>query len=102
MDEAKEDDGNEADVETSGTATETNGDASGDKKSKKVKDHEGRIKKEEEVKGDKEQDKEWAKYVFVQQLRLQQQHNDEINRVKPYGNKNDKFELKCIKKWLLN
>jgi len=30
----------------------------------------------------KEKEEEWARMVFVQQLRQQQQHNDEINRVK--------------------
>ncbi|ETO31642.1 hypothetical protein RFI_05478 [Reticulomyxa filosa] len=30
----------------------------------------------------KEKEEEWARMVFVQQLRQQQQHNDEVNRVK--------------------
>merc|ERR1712228_634371 len=49
-------------------------------------------------KGDKEQDKEWAKYVFVQQLRLQQQHNDEINRVKTLWKQERQVRVEMHKK----
>merc|ERR1712154_456422 len=46
----------------------------------------------------KEQDKEWAKYVFVQQLRLQQQHNDEINRVKTLWKQERQVRVEMHKK----
>merc|ERR1712173_428943 len=97
--EADEDDGNEADNDTSGATT--NGGTDGDdkkkksrKKSKKRRGRKGRKGK----KGDKEQDKEWAKYVFVQQLRLQQQHNDEINRVKTLWKQERQVRVEMHKK----
>ena len=48
------------------------------------------------------EDKEWAKYVFVQQLRLQQQHNDEINRVKTLWKQERQVRVEMHKKVLNN
>merc|ERR1711879_1113225 len=48
------------------------------------------------------EDKEWAKYVFVQQLRLQQQHNDEINRVKTLWKQERQVRVEMHKKVLKN
>merc|ERR1712228_113797 len=94
LDAPDENDGNEADAEVSGTWATTKGD--GHKKHKKKKSKRRRKKKGK--KGDKEQDKEWAKYVFVQQLRLQQQHNDEINRVKTLWKQERQVRVEMHKK----
>eukprot|EP01083_Nonionella_stella_P129673 393457_1 len=83
--------GNDGDNETSGSGTDST-------REKEEKEEAKRQDKKRE-KGDKEQDKECTKYVFVQQLRFQQQLNDEINRVKTPV---DKCELKCIRKWSNN
>merc|ERR1712228_207833 len=82
------------DAEVSGSGSTTKGD--GHKKHKKKKSKRRRKKKGK--KGDKEQDKEWAKYVFVQQLRLQQQHNDEINRVKTLWKQERQVRVEMHKK----
>merc|ERR1712130_963754 len=97
--EADEDDGNEADNDTSGATTNggTDGDGKKKKSRKKSKKRRGR-KGRKGKKGDKEQDKEWAKYVFVQQLRLQQQHNDEINRVKTLWKQERQVRVEMHKK----
>merc|ERR1711933_354445 len=68
----------------------------GTKKHKKKRGK--RRKRKNKKKGDKEQDKEWAKYVFVQQLRLQQQHNDEINRVKTLWKQERQVRVEMHKK----
>lgn len=44
------------------------------------------------------QEKEWARYVFVQQLRQQQQHNDEINRVKTLWKQERQVRVEMHKK----
>jgi len=56
-----------------------------------------RGKRKNKQKAGKE-DKEWAKYVFVQQLRLQQQHNDEINRVKTLWKQERQVRVEMHKK----
>ena len=91
-----ENDGNEGDADT---ASSTNGGTKSEshKKHHKKKKNKRRRKKKGK-KGDKEQDKEWAKYVFVQQLRLQQQHNDEINRVKTLWKQERQVRVEMHKK----
>jgi len=63
--------------------------AGGDKTAKSRKKKKGKMKGFGVGRNDvdlkqlfKEKEEEWARMVFVQQLRQQQQHNDEINRVK--------------------
>ena len=96
-DEAAEDDGNDADNETSAT-TEANGDYGGDNKKKKKSKSKRRKKNKKRGKTGNKEDKEWAKYVFVQQLRLQQQHNDEINRVKTLWKQERQVRVEMHKK----
>jgi len=79
----------------SATAGGAGGGKDGGKKKKKKKK---KKKLKSGKKGDKEQDKEWAKYVFVQQLRLQQQHNDEINRVKTLWKQERQVRIEMHKK----
>jgi len=47
---------------------------------------------------DSAQEKEWARMVFVQQLRQQQQHNDEINRVKTLWKQERQVRVEMHKK----
>jgi len=49
----------------------------------------------------KQKEEEWARMVFVQQLRQQQQHNDEINRVKTLWKQERQVRVEMHKKLLL-
>merc|ERR1711879_348364 len=91
---------------TSGASNATAGGSqkSGNRKPRKNKKKRNRGRKggrKQKGKSAKE-DKEWAKYVFVQQLRLQQQHNDEINRVKTLWKQERQVRVEMHKKVLKN
>ena len=87
-----------------GTSTTANGKSSGNRR--KGKNTSRNRKKRKGGKGgpgsgkNTKEDKEWAKYVFVQQLRLQQQHNDEMNRVKTLWKKERQDRVEMHKKVL--
>eukprot|EP00488_Nonionellina_sp_1-RS-2012_P003467 TRINITY_DN7385_c0_g1_i1.p1 TRINITY_DN7385_c0_g1~~TRINITY_DN7385_c0_g1_i1.p1 ORF type:complete len:206 (+),score=62.56 TRINITY_DN7385_c0_g1_i1:283-900(+) len=83
-------DGNEADADTSAT----DGTAVAEKKKRKEKKARKRRKRviKNRIKN--------GKYVFVQQLRLQQQHNDEINRVKTLWKQERQVRVEMHKKVL--
>jgi len=63
------------------TTTASNSDGKG-RNRKNKNDKKKRKKRKTQTKQQQEQEKEFARKVFVEQLRQQQQHEDEINRVK--------------------
>jgi len=110
QEEGDEDDGDTTSMASSETSVATSSaphstpggggaDRGGQKRKQRPKKKKNRRKGRRKKQGKSgKDDKEWAKYVFVQQLRLQQQHNDEINRVKTLWKQERQVRVEMHKK----